>query len=90
MSDPKYLDQLYIVFTKHDANGLYFLNDDALIIKLTITSYFVRRILLDTGSFVDNKFLSKLRQMKYDKEKIAVIGKVVCQFPAVVICYILP
>lgn len=56
-----------IVFTKQDAEGLHFLQGDALIVKLTISRCFAKRILIDTGSSVDIIFLSALRHMKFEK-----------------------
>lgn len=52
-TDRSIIDHPDIVFTGQDAEGLYFPHDDALIVKLTITRYFVKRILIDISSSVE-------------------------------------
>lgn len=58
------------MFTKHDAESLYFPHSDALIMKLKIARCFVKRRLIDTGNLVDIIFLSTLRHMKVDEREI--------------------
>lgn len=71
---PKYLDQLDIMFTKHDVKGLHFSHDNALIVKLTIAKCFVKKILTDTGNSIEKITMYLLR---FNGEPSAVIGMVV-------------
>lgn len=70
MSNPKCLDKPNIMLTKHDAEGLHFSHDDALIVKFTIARSFVKIILIDIESSVDISFLFILKLMKFEEEKI--------------------
>lgn len=47
MPDPKHTEMLDIIFTKQDIVRLHFIQDDALVIKLTIARCYVRRILIN-------------------------------------------
>lgn len=54
-------EDLPIIFTHEDCKRVSYLHQDALIVKLIIANYQVRRILIDEGISADIIFLNVLR-----------------------------
>lgn len=54
-----------ILLSKEDRPGLDFPHDDALVIRLYIANFLIKRVLVDKGSLAKVLFLATLRRMKY-------------------------
>ncbi|KAM6543110.1 hypothetical protein CsatB_007557 [Cannabis sativa] len=59
-----------ISFLNDKATDLFHLHHDALVISLYIANYFIKHVLIDTGSSANILFLNALRDMKVDKSTI--------------------
>ncbi|KAG7559444.1 Retrotransposon gag domain [Arabidopsis thaliana x Arabidopsis arenosa] len=64
------LSQDPITFTPEDAHGLQHPHNDALVVELVMEDFEVERVLVDTGSSVNQMFLQTLEKMGISERKI--------------------
>jgi hypothetical protein len=69
-----------IVFTDDDFQGIMFPYDDALVVTLLISNYNVHKVLIDTGSSMDNLFMSAFEKMAIDKGRILLMTALLVGF----------
>ncbi|XP_010242582.1 PREDICTED: uncharacterized protein LOC104586896 [Nelumbo nucifera] len=63
-----------ITFTDNDLRGVQTPHDDALVITSEVANFEVRRILVDTGSFVDVPFEDAFEKLGIDKERLTLVN----------------
>ncbi|XP_010262512.1 PREDICTED: uncharacterized protein LOC104601030 [Nelumbo nucifera] len=59
-----------IYFTEDDARGVQYPHDDALIVKMIINDFKVKRILVDSGSSTDILFLEAFKKMQLERKDL--------------------